>query len=203
MKIIVVEPVEFCNKSAHNTLDSVGEGARVHTLADTALLTHGKPVFVPDWGGECKAVGCVAVRISRLGKSIPVRFASRYHDAVSVALKFELEGLKNSLMQAGRSWDVAESFDGAVSCGTFAEYGPVPEPAPLIGLKAGDAEMTFNFARMHEAIDEAIHTASNFMSIRQGDILLLPLGGMTFAARPNVHVEGFVDGAKLLEFNIK
>lgn len=71
MKIIVGEPLANSNNTAYQTLDIIRKSARISTLADTTLTTHGKPVFVPDWGGKCNALLCVAVRISRLGKAFP------------------------------------------------------------------------------------------------------------------------------------
>ena len=53
MKIIVGEPLANSNNTAYQTLDIIRKSARISTLADTTLTTHGKPVFVPDWGGKC------------------------------------------------------------------------------------------------------------------------------------------------------
>ncbi len=205
MKIIVVEPHIDSNKEAFSTLDKENESARIATLADTALLTHGKPVFVPDWGGECQAKACVALRISRLGKSIPSRFAPRYYDALSIAVKFELATLRAAMQKAGKPWHMAENFDGAVSCGNFADIKPDENKAENleIRIKAGDNEMTEKITDIRDAANEAIAAASAYMSLRQGDIMLLPLHNTTFTAVPNTHVTGYANNEKLIEFNIK
>ena len=49
MKIIVGEPLANSNNTAYQTLDIIRKSARISTLADTTLTTHGKPVFVPVW----------------------------------------------------------------------------------------------------------------------------------------------------------
>lgn len=203
MKIIVAEPVAACNNATSHTLDIIGRSGRIKTLADTALLTHGKPVFVPDWGGECTATVCVALRISRLGKSIPQRFAQRYYDAFSIAVKFEMSGMKAELEKAGRAWDMAENFDGAVSCGDFEETSGERPAGVDILLECGGKECRFKNGNFGGTADEAIATASEFLSIRQGDIMLLPLCDAVFTAVPNTHITGFANGSKLLEFNIK
>ena len=203
MKLIVAEPLAACNNATPHTLDIIGRSGRITTLADTALLTHGKPVFVPDWGGECTATVCVALRISRLGKSIPQRFAQRYYDAVSLAVKFEMSGMKAELQKAGRPWGMAENFDGAVSCGEFEEIsGEIPASIDIL-LGRGGKECRFKTEDFNGTADEAIATASEFLSIRQGDIMLLPLRETVFTAEPNTHITGFANGNKLLEFNIK
>ncbi len=203
MKIIVAEPLAACNNATFHTLDIIGRSGRITTLADTALLTHGKPVFVPDWGGECTATACVALRISRLGKSIPQRFAQRYYDALSVAVKFEMSGMKSELKKEGKAWDMAENFDGAVSCGEFEETsGERPSNVDIL-LECGRKECRFNTENFGDIADETIATASEFLSIRQGDVMLLPLRDTVFTAVPNTHITGFANGSKLLEFNIK
>ncbi len=203
MKIIVAEPLAACNNATFHTLDIIGRSGRITTLADTALLTHGKPVFVPDWGGECTATACVALRISRLGKSIPQRFAQRYYDALSVAVKFEMSGMKSELKKEGKAWDMAENFDGAVSCGEFEETsGERPSNVDIL-LECGGKECRFNTENFGDIADETIATASEFLSIRQGDVMLLPLRDTVFTAVPNTHITGFANGSKLLEFNIK
>lgn len=203
MKIIVAEPLAACNNATFHTLDIIGRSGRITTLADTALLTHGKPVFVPDWGGECTATACVALRISRLGKSIPQRFAQRYYDALGIAVKFEMSGMKAELKKAGKAWDMAENFDGAVSCGEFEEtQGEIPASIDIL-LECGGKERRVKADNFGGTADEAIATASEFLSVRQGDIMLLPLRETVFTAVPNTHITGFANGSKLLEFNIK
>ena len=56
----------------------------IFTKADSALLKDHKPFFIPDWSQQVDYETEVVVRICRLGKSIPERFAHRYYDAVTV-----------------------------------------------------------------------------------------------------------------------
>ena len=200
MKIIVVEPDTTCNKTTHRALDIESGCTRVSTLADTTLLTHGKPVFVPDWGGDCRAAVCVALRLSRLGKNIPQRFAGRYYDAVGLAVKFELCELKKTLVEAGKQWGMAENFDGAVACGGFAE---LKDADAEIRCKFENVEKTAGIQGFRSVADEAVATASRYLSIRQGDVLLLPLEETGLDVVPDMHVEGWLCCEKLLEFNIK
>ena len=49
----------------------------IFTKADSALLKDSKPFFLPDFMGQIDYETEVVVRICRLGKSIPERFAHR------------------------------------------------------------------------------------------------------------------------------
>ena len=60
----------------------------IFTKADSALLKDHKPFFIPDWSEQVDYETELVVRICRLGKSIPERFAHRYYDAVTVGIDF-------------------------------------------------------------------------------------------------------------------
>src|SRR5574344_1625341 len=86
MKIILVtENGAECNNESSRTLNI--EQPVVLLKADSALLKGGKPLFLPDFAERCSAGFHLVVRISRLSKSIPRRFAHRYYYAVTVGLE--------------------------------------------------------------------------------------------------------------------
>ena len=69
----------------------------IFTKADSALLTRGRPFFLPDFTERCDYETELVVRICRLGRSIPVRFAHRYYDAVTVGIDFTARDLQQRL----------------------------------------------------------------------------------------------------------
>ncbi len=56
----------------------------VTIVTDSSITTHKNPLFVPDAIAEYVFELAPAVKIFRLGKSIPVKFASRYYDAITL-----------------------------------------------------------------------------------------------------------------------
>lgn len=75
------------NKELHGSLYKP-ESPVIFTKADTALLKDHKPFFIPDHLGRIDYETELVVRICRLGKTIPQRFAHRYYDAVTVGIDF-------------------------------------------------------------------------------------------------------------------
>ena len=75
------------NQELHGTLKRPNEPV-IFTKADSAILNQGKPFFIPDHLGRIDYETEVVVRICRLGKNIPERFAHRYYDAVTVGIDF-------------------------------------------------------------------------------------------------------------------
>lgn len=60
--------------------------------ADSSLQKNGKPFFIPDDLGRIDYEAEVVVRVCKLGKTVPVRFAHRYYDAVTLGLDFHGAG---------------------------------------------------------------------------------------------------------------
>ena len=56
--------------------------------SDSSLLVNRKPLFVPERVTDLQALPCIVLRVSRLGKCIAPRFASRYYDAVAAGVDF-------------------------------------------------------------------------------------------------------------------
>ena len=53
------------------------EAPVIFTKADSALLKDHKPFFIPDWSKQVDYETEIVIRICRLGKGIPERFAHR------------------------------------------------------------------------------------------------------------------------------
>ena len=95
------------------------EAPVIFTKADSALLTRGKPFFVPDHLGRIDYEAELVVRICRLGKSIPVRFAHRYYDAVTVGIDFTARDLQRQARAKGMPWTICKGFDGSAAIGEW------------------------------------------------------------------------------------
>ena len=179
MKIFAVD----ANYTLHNNL---GENALysyhnpvIFTKADSSLLKGRRPFFLPDdLGRVCYRVSLV-VRICRLGKSIPCRFAHRYYDAVTCGVDFTASDLQQELRQQGLPWDLSKSFDGAAAIG---EWVSVDEVGDLSALRFRlDVNGT----------------------LRTGDILFTGSPEGDVEAHVDDHVDGFVEDKKILDFNVK
>ena len=59
-----------------------------YTLPETAVQKNGKPVFLPDYANPAALEVHLAIRICRLGRSISMRFAHRYYDAITALPHF-------------------------------------------------------------------------------------------------------------------
>ena len=106
------------NKELHDTLKRPDEPV-IFTKADSAILNQGKPFFIPDHLGRIDYETEVVVRICRLGKNIPERFAHRYYDALTVGIDFTARDLQKRASEAGQPWTICKGFDGSAAIGEW------------------------------------------------------------------------------------
>lgn len=211
MKIIVVESAlasksaAVYNKNGDNALDIQKECPRVWFKADSALLTHGKPVFVPEFTKQLSAAPYLALRICRMGKSIPARFAYRYYDAASVAVDFTAQDVLRELRAKGEPWDMAKSFDGSVCIGREIACASLTagRELTLTLLVDGEPSSTTVISDLAALAGRAIEQISRFFTLRQGDWLLIGKPDCTPLVKIGSHIAGTLEGEALTEFNIK
>lgn len=103
----------------------------VFTKADSALLKDRKPFFVPDWCERVDFEAELVVRICRLGKCIPERFAHRYYDAVTVGVGFTARDVLERLRAGGMPWELATGFDGSAAIGQWVDKAAFLDVASL------------------------------------------------------------------------
>ena len=202
MKIIVIND-SSCNNDGKDTLLHWMSG--VCMKADSALLKGGKPFFVPDYLGIFMAQVFWVIRLCRLGKSIPARFASRYYDGVTLGVNIYGESLKEQLHGVGGFADLAESLDGTAVIGDFLDVSAV-HSKPLFEVNGNLPEGWQHQPGENSVlgvVDETVERLSKYMMLRQGDLLFVPALGTPFEISPDMHLEGRIGEKRVLEFNIK
>ena len=80
--------------------------------AETAVVRHGTPLFLPGWSNEWNGFVGIGVAIERLGRHIDERFAHRYYSQTVVAVKALPAGM--SMDGAERCSDAMFSLDGSI-----------------------------------------------------------------------------------------
>ena len=117
---------------------------------DSSLLVNSKPFFIPDWSEDVRVTPCVVVRVSRLGKNIAARFATRYYDAMAYGMD-----LQAAEYVVKGDWVRGWAFDYSLVVGKFVQPEMLSDEKTII------------------SVDEAIHRVSQVMTIRQGDMIYI------------------------------
>lgn len=192
------------NKELHGAL-YISEEPVIFTKADSALLKDGKPFFVPDHLGRVDYETELAVRICRLGKGIPERFAHRYYDAVTVGIDFTARDLQERLRAAGQPWELCKGFDGAAATGTWIDKDSIGD------VQALDFHLEINGTTVQEGftgdmifgVDRIVSFISQFFTLKTGDIVYTGTPAGAGPVSTDDHITGFIGDRKVLEFNVK
>lgn len=192
------------NKELDGTL-YIPEEPVIFTKADSALLKDHKPFFIPDFMGRIDYEAEVVVRICRLGKTIPERFAHRYYDAVTLGIDFTARELQQKLRAAGQPWDLCKGFDGSAAIGEWVDVSKLRDIQALrfqLDINGSTVQQGCT-ADMIFRIDALIAYISRFFTLKTGDLLFTGTPVGVSPVHINDHLEGYIEERKVLELNCK
>lgn len=177
----------------------------VFLKADSSLLKDKKPFFLPDELGRVDYETELVVRICRLGKSIPQRFAYRYYDAVTCGIDFTARDLQRKCKEKGLPWTLCKGFDGAAAIGEWVSVEKFRD------IQAIHFHLDINGKTVQEGctsdmlygVDELIAYISRWFTLKTGDILFTGTPVGVGPVHINDHLEGWLEERKVMEFNVK
>ena len=177
----------------------------IFSKADTALLKDGKPFFLPDDLGQIDYETELVVRICRLGKSIPERFARRYYDAVTVGIDFTARELQRKLRSEGKPWEMCKGFDGSAVIGEWVDIEKFRD------IQAIHFHLDINGNTVQEGcssdmlfkVDELVAYISRWFTLKTGDLIYTGTPAGVGPVNIDDHLTGWIEDRKVMEFNVK
>ena len=171
---------------------------------DSAIIKNGKHFYAPDWLGRVDYEAEIVVRINKLGKSIPQRFAYRYYDAITVGIDFTARDMQRAFIEAGAPWELSKGFDGSAVLGEFRpveKYNIDDVPFSLtIDDKVVQSATT---AQMLFKVDEIIAYISRFCTLKTGDLIFTGTPAGSGPVSIGTHLKGFIGEDKVLDFHVR
>ena len=172
---------------------------------DSALLRENKPFFIPDFSKQVEYEVELVVRINRLGKNISEKFASRYYEEVALGVDFTARDLQQRQRALGAPWEIAKAFDNSA---VISDFIPLSTLANAEGIsfslsKNGVEVQRGNTRDMLFSVNQIIAYVSQFFTLKIGDLIYT---GTPAGVGPVVmgdHLEGFIEGNKMLNFFVK
>lgn len=182
-----------------------GQEPVIFTKADSALLTDGKPFFIPSFTQRCEYETELVVRINHLGRSIPERFAHRYYDEVTVGIDFTARDMQERLRSEGLPWDLCKGFDGSAVVGRFVPLSRFTSVQDLHFRLHINGRMVQqgHTAKMIHRVDKIVSFLSQYFMLKTGDLVFTGTPAGVGPVAIEDHLEGFLEDEKLLEFNVK
>ena len=165
---------------------------------DTTWVRKNDDLYLPDFAGPLSFSPIVYAHVSRPGKSIGIRFASRYYDSISYGMLIYPQNLLDGS---------PEGYASAICMGhtSFLPY-PLEQDFPAPGaefrlLKDGQEIFGCRYEGRQE-IENAIVEATAMALIRTGDFVAAELQEMAFLSQGPAQIKGTLDGRLLMDFRI-
>lgn len=171
---------------------------------DSAIIKNGKHFYVPDFLGRVDYEAEIVVRINKLGKSIPARFAYRYYDAITVGIDFTARDMQRAFIEAGAPWELSKGFDGSAVLG---EFRPVEQydinNVPFSLTVDDEVVQSASTAQMLFKVDEIIAYVSRFCTLKTGDLIFTGTPAGSGPVSIGTHLRGYINDDKVLDFQVR
>jgi acylpyruvate hydrolase len=171
---------------------------------DTALLKEGD-FYIPDFSNDVHHEIEVVVRINKVGKNIDEKFAHKYYDEISLGIDFTARDIQEKCKEKGLPWEKAKAFDNSAPiANTWLNVNNIKlDTLNFKLLKNGKEVQVGNTKDMIFSIDKLIAYVSKFVTLKVGDLIFT--GTPEGVGKVNVgdHLEGFIEGEKILDLKVK
>ena len=169
----------------------------------TALLKNNKPFFHPEWSRDIHYECELVLKISKQGKYIDKKFASKYYQEIGLGIDFTARDLQSFQKSKGLPWEIAKAFDNsAVISDCFI---PVEKDKfySFQFLQNGEAKQQGDSRLMLFDFDAIISYVSQFFTLQSGDLIYT--GTPAGVGKINIDdvLEGFLEGNKMFHCEVK
>lgn len=172
---------------------------------DTALLPKRNPFVYPSFTKDLHYEVEIVLRINKIGKHIEEKFAHKYYNEIGVGVDFTARDVQQQCKEKGLPWEKAKAFDFSAPTSDFVPITNFKDINQLnFELKVNDElkqkgntkDMLFNF-------NQIVAYVSQFVTLKIGDYIYTGTPAGVGAVQINDKIACFLEGEKMLEFNVK
>lgn len=170
----------------------------------TALLKDNRDFFYPDFTQDLHYEAEIVLRICKNGKHVQPQFAHKYFDKITIGIDFTARDLQNKCKAKSHPWEIAKGFDHSAPVGQWIDIAEKNLNALPFSLKKNGATVqNGNTSDMIFPFDQLIAHISKFFTLQNGDFIFTGTPAGVGPVQVGDQLEGFIDGAPLLNFQIK
>ena len=172
---------------------------------DTAVVQKQFPFVIPEFTDDVHHEVEVLVKISRVGKYIDAKFAHKYYEEIGLGIDFTARDLQSKLKEKGLPWEKAKAFDGSAVIGDFV---PKSQFATLENISFelhnnGTMAQKGNTQQMLWKIDELVAYASQYFTLRTGDVIFTGTPEGVAKVSTGDVLEGYLENVKMFRIQVK
>ena len=172
---------------------------------DSSLVIRNRPFYYPDFSKDVHHEIEIVLKIDRLGKSIPEKFAHRYFSEIALGIDFTARDLQSEMKAGGLPWEIAKGFDYSAPVSRFL---PVERFEDIHHLKFhldinGVTVQKGNTADMIFSFEKIISYVSKFITLKTGDLIFTGTPSGVGPVAVNDRLEAYLEDQKLMSFPVK
>ena len=171
----------------------------------SALLQPHTPFYYPEFTNELHYECELVLRISKNGKYIQEKFASKYYDAVTVGIDFTARDIQNQLKEKGLPWEKAKAWDNSAAIGKWILLTNIKNKKDINFCLYKNKELVqqSNANMMIHNFDQIVSYISNFFSVNIGDLVFTGTPAGVGEIVVGDEMEGFIEDESLLQLEVK
>lgn len=172
---------------------------------DTALLPKKMPFFYPEFTKDLHHELELVVKISRLGKHIPLERANTYYEEIGLGIDFTARDLQQECKEKGLPWEIAKAFEHSAPVSEkFIKLNSINFHDTHFELKKNGQSVQIGHTKdMIFSIDQIICYISQFMTLKIGDLIFTGTPAGVGPVQIGDTLEGFLNEKKMLQVLIK
>lgn len=140
---------------------------------DSSILPRKNNFYIPDFTNNVHYEVELVLKICKLGKNIPLKFAKTYYNKIGLGIDFTARDIQENCKKNGLPWEIAKAFDNStVLSQDFLEIKELDLNNINFSLLKNDIEVQKgNSSDMIFSFNEIISYISNFMTLKIGDLI--------------------------------
>ena len=172
---------------------------------DTALLKDNKPFYIPDFSSDIHYELEVVLKICKEGKHIQEKFAANYYEEIGLGIDFTARDIQSRHKEKGLPWELAKAFDNSAAVSNFIPKGSVGNIYDFdFELQInGESRQKGNTKNLLFSFENIIAFVSQYITLKKGDLIFTGTPEGVGQVLAGDHLEAWLHGEKLLNFNIK
>ena len=140
---------------------------------DSSILPKKNNFYIPDFTNNVHYEVELVLKICKLGKNIPIKFAQTYYNKIGLGIDFTARDIQENCKRNGLPWEIAKAFDNSTALSQdFLEIKELDLNNINFSLLKNNIEVQKgNSADMIFSFNEIIAYISNFMTLKIGDLI--------------------------------
>ena len=171
----------------------------------SALIKNNMPFDYPEFSKQIEYEVELVYRVSRNGRHIPLKEASKYYDAIGVGIDFTARDLQQKQKEKGLPWEIAKAFDHSAPVSAMSPLDQFKDANNIaFSLKKnGEVVQEGNNNQMIFNIDKLITAISTYFTLNIGDLIFTGTPSGVGTIEPGDVLEAFIGDNSLLTCEVK